>query len=314
MSAPNRRAMVERPGNDLSVRRQCVLLSLTRSGVYRSKPVAGADDLAVMRRIDQLHLELPFYGSRRMTFELNKEGRGVNRKRVRRLMRVMGIEALVPRPGTSKAAPGHKIYPYLLRGLKIVEPNHVWAADVTYIPMACGFLYLVAIIDWASRAVLAWRLSNTNDASFCAAALEEALLRFGKPRIFNTDQGSTFTAEAFTSKLVTAGVEISMDGRGRFMDNIFIERLWRSIKYEEVHLKAYADGCEARSGISSWMTFYNFRRPHQAMNNQMPMAVWRAGMDKIEAAAKAVDMPLRLDNANALPTYPQLRQKQQEAA
>ncbi len=286
MSAPDRRAMVERPGKDLSVRRQCALVGVTRAGVYRAKPLAGADDLAVMRRIDELHLELPFYGSRRMTFELNKEGRGVNRKRVRRLMRVMGIEALVPRPGTSKAAPGHKIYPYLLRGLKIVEPNHVWAADVTYIPMACGFLYLVAIIDWASRAVLAWRLSNTNDASFCAAALEEALLRFGKPRIFNSDQGSTFTAEAFAGKLAAAGVEISMDGRGRFMDNIFIERLWRSIKYEEVHLKAYADGCEARSGISSWMTFYNFRRPHQAMNNQMPMAVWRGGMDKIEAGRR----------------------------
>src|SRR5271165_226528 len=212
------------------------------------------------------------------------------------------------------SAPGHKIYPYLLRGLKIVETNHVWAADVTYIPMACGFLYLVAIIDWASRAVLAWRLSNTNDASFCAAALEEALLRFGKPRIFNTDQGSTFTAEAFAGKLAAAGVAISMDGRGRFMDNIFIERLWRSIKYEEVHLKAYADGREARAGIGSWMTFYNFRRPHQAMNNQTPMAVWRAGIDKIEAAARAVDMPLRLDNANALPTYPQQKQKQQEAA
>ena len=192
--------------------------------------------------------------------------------------------------------------------MKLPRPTH------PYIPMACGFLYLMAIIDWASRAVLAWRLSNTNDASFCAAALEEALLRFGKPRIFNTDQGSTFTAEAFTSKLVTAGVVISMDGRGRFMDNIFIERLWRSIKYEEVHLKAYADGCEARSGISSWMTFYNFRRPHQAMNNQTPMAVWRGGVDKIEAAARAVDMPLRLDNANALPTSPQQRQKQQEAA
>ena len=314
MSAPDRRAMVERPGKDLSVRRQCALVGVARSGVYRPKPVTGADDLAVTRRIDELHLELPFYGSRRMTFELNKEGRGVNRKRVRRLMRVMGIEALVPRPGTSKAAPGHKIYPYLLRGLKIVETNHVWAADVTYIPMACGFLYLVAIIDWASRAVLAWRLSNTNDASFCAAALEEALLRFGKPRIFNTDQGSTFTAEAFAGKLAAAGVAISMDGRGRFMDNIFIERLWRSIKYEEVHLKAYADGCEARSGISSWMNFYNFRRPHQAMNNQMPMAVWRAGMDKIEAAARAVDMPLRLDNANPLPPYPQQRQKHQEAA
>ena len=314
MSAPDRRAMVERPGKDLPVRRQCALVSVARSGVYRPKPVAGADDLAVMRRIDELHLELPFYGSRRMTFELNKEGRGVNRKRVRRLMRLMGIEALVPRPGTSKAAPGHKIYPYLLRGLKIVEPNHVWAADVTYVPMACGFLYLVAIIDWASRAVLAWRLSNTNDASFCAAALEEALLRFGKPRIFNTDQGSTFTAEAFVGKLAAAGVAISMDGRGRFMDNIFIERLWRSIKYEEVHLKAYADGREARVGIGSWMTFYNIRRPHQAMNNQTPMAVWRAGMDKIEAAARAVDMPLRLDNANALPTYPQQKQKQQEAA
>ena len=166
MSAPDRRAMVERSGKDLSVRRQCELVGVARSGIYRPKPVAEADDLAVMRHIDELHLELPFYGSRRMTFELNKEGRGVNRKRVQRLMRVMGIEALVPRPGTSKAAPGHKIYPYLLRGLKIVETNHVWAADVTYIPMACGFLYLVAIIDWASRAVLAWRLSNTNDARF----------------------------------------------------------------------------------------------------------------------------------------------------
>src|ERR1700682_4890809 len=224
MSVPERRAMVERPGENLSVRRQCALLNLARSGVYRPGPVTGADDLALMRRIDELHLKWPFYGSRRMVFELNQAGHGINRKRVQRLMRVMGIEALVPRPGTSKAAPGHKIYPYLLRGLKIVETNHVWAADVTYIPMACGFLYLVAIIDWASRAGLAWPRADTNDASFCAAALEEALLRFGKPRIFNTDQGSTFTAEAFTSKLVTAGVVISMDGRGRFMDNIFIVR------------------------------------------------------------------------------------------
>jgi putative transposase len=306
--------MVERPGKDLSVRRKCALLNLARSGVYRPKPVTTADDLALMRRIDELHLELPFYGSRRMMFELNKEGRGVNRKRVQRLMRVMGIEALVPRPGTSKAAPGHKIYPYLLRGLTITEPNHVWAADITYIPMAHGFLYLGAIIDWASRAVLAWRLSNTIDSGFCVAALEEALLRHGKPKIFNTDQGSQFTSAAFTGKLEAAAIAISMDGRGRFMDNIFIERLWRSIKYEEVHLKAYADGREARAGIGSWMTFYNLRRPHQAMNNQMPMAVWRAGIDKIEAAVKAVDMPLRLDNANALPTYPQQKQKQQEAA
>ena len=312
MSAPDRRAMVERPGVDLSVRRQCALLNLARSGVYRPKPVIGADDLALMRRIDELHLELPFYGSRRMTFELNKEGRGVNRKRVQRLLRVMGIEALVPRPGTSKPAPGHKIYPYLLRGLAIAEPNHVWAADITYIPMARGFLYLVAIIDWASRAVLAWRLSNTIDSRFCVEALEEALERYGKPKIFNTDQGAQFTSATFTDKLEKADVAISMDGRGRFMDNIFIERLWRSIKYEEVHLKAYADGREARAGIGSWMTFYNSRRPHQAINNQTPMAVWRDGMGKIEAAARAVDMPLRWDNANALPTYPQ--HNQHEAA
>ena len=307
MSAADRRALVERPGVDLSVRRQCALLNLARSGVYRPKPVIEAGDLALMRRIDELHLELPFYGSRRMTFELNKEGRGVNRKRVQRLMRVMGIEALVPRPGTSKPAPGHKIYPYLLR-LAITEPNHVWAADITYIPMARGFLYLVAIIDWASRAVLAWRLSNTIDRRFCVEALEEALELHGKPRIFNTDQGAQFTSAAFTDKLEKADVAISMDGRGRFMDNIFIERLWRSIKYEEVHLKAYADGRDARAGIGSWMTFYNFRRPHQAINNQMPMAVWRDGMNKIAAAARAVDMPLRLDNANALTTYPQHNQ------
>jgi putative transposase len=306
--------MVERPSKDLSVRRQCVLLNLARSGVYRPKPVTTADDLALMRRIDELHLELPFYGSRRMMFELNKEGRGVNRKRVQRLMRVMGIEALVPRPGTSKAAPGHKIYPYLLRGLAIIEPNHVWAADITYIPMARGFLYLVAIIDWASRAVLAWRLSNTIDSGFCVAALEEALLRHGKPKIFNTDQGSQFTSAAFTGRLDAASVAISMDGRGRFMDNIFIERLWRSIKYEEVHLKAYADGREARAGIGAWVSFYNERRPHQAMNNKMPMAVWRNAIPEIEAAARAVDMPLRLDNARALPTCPQQQQKQQKAA
>jgi putative transposase len=314
MSAPERRAMVERPAENLSVRRQCELLNVARSGVYRPKAEPSADDLALMRRIDELHLELPFYGSRRMTFELNREGRGVNRKRVRRLMRLMGIEALVPRPGTSKAALGHKIYPYLLRGLAITEPNHVWSCDITYIPMAHGFLYLVAVIDWASRAVLAWRLSNTMDTRFCVEALEEALARHGKPKIFNTDQGAQFTSAAFTGKLEAAGVAISMDGRGRFMDNIFIERLWRSIKYEEVHLKAYADGREARAGIGSWMNFYNHRRPHQAMDNQTPMAVWREGVARADKPAEAVDMPLRLDNANALPTYPQQRQKKQKKA
>jgi putative transposase len=313
MSVPERRALVEPTGADVSVRRQCALLDLSRSGVYRTKAAPAADDLALMRRIDALHLELPFYGSRRMTFALNAEGCGVNRKRVQRLMRVMGIEALVPRPGTSQAAPGHKVHPYLLRGLAITAPNHVWAADITYIPMAHGFLYLVAIIDWASRAVLAWRLSNTMDTGFCLEALDEALLRYGKPKIFNTDQGAQFTSVAFTSKLEAAGITISMDGRGRFMDNIFIERLWRSIKYEEVHLKAYVDGREARAGIGAWMTFYNERRPHQAMDYQMPMAVWRAGIEEIEAAARAVDMPLRLDNARALPTCPQQEQKQQAA-
>ena len=213
------------------------------------------------------------------------------------------IEALVPRPGTSKAAPGNKIYPYLLRGVSITEPNHVWATDITYIPMAHGFLYLVAVIDWASRAVLSWRLSNTMDTRFCLEALDEALRKYGTPRIFNTDQGAQFTSEAFTGRLSAAGIAISMDGRGRFMDNIFIERLWRSIKYEEVHLKAYADGREARAGIGSWMDFYNERRPHQAMDNQMPMAVWRNGIEKIETA-RTVDMTLRLDNARALTHMP----------
>src|SRR6266699_5756614 len=269
MSFPERRAMVERPGENLSVRRQCALLNLARSGVYRPGPVTGAEDLALMRRIDELHLKWPVYGSRRMVFELNEEGCGVNRK----------------------AAPGHKIYPSLLRGVAITEPNHVWASDITYIPMAHGFLYLVAIIDWASRAVLAWRLSNTMDTGFCIAALDEALARHGTPKIFNTDQGAQFTSAAFTGRLEAAGIVISMDGRGRFMDNIFIERLWRSIKYEEVHLNAYADGREARDGIGSWMNFYNHRRPHQAMNNQFPMSAWRAGMDRIEAA-KTVDTAL----------------------
>ena len=192
--------------------------------------------------------------------------------------------------------------------VQLPRPTH------PYIPMEHGFLYLVAVIDWASRAVLAWRLSNTMDTRFCIDALDEALARYGAPRIFNTDQGSQFTSEAFTGRLIAAGVAISMDGRGRFLDNIFIERLWRSIKYEEIHLKAYANGREARAGIGSWMTFYNEERPHQAMDNQMPMAVWRAGMEKIEALARTVDMPLRLDNANALPTYPQQKQMQQEAA
>jgi len=305
MSASDRRALIDRDAPSPSIRRQCALLGVARSGVYRPPRPANDNDLALMRRVDELYTAWPFLGSRRMTALLRAEGQRVNRKRVQRLMRQMGIAALGPKPRTTKPAPGHKIFPYLLRNLVIERPNHVWAADITYVPIGRGFLYMVAIIDWASRAVLAWRLSNTMDARFCLDALDEALERHGKPEIFNTDQGAQFTSAAFTGKLEAAGIAISMDGRGRFMDNIFIERLWRSIKYEEVHLKAYADGREARAGIGFWMTFYNLRRPHQAMNNQMPMAVWRAGMDRIEAAARPVDMPLRLDNANALPTYPQ---------
>jgi len=317
MSVPERRAMVERPGEDLSVRRQCELLNLSRSGVYRPTPVTGADDLAMMRRIDELHLKWPFYGSRRIVFELNQAGHGINRKRVQRLMRVMGIEALVPRPGTSKAAPGHKIHPYLLRGVSITEPNHVWASDITYIPMAQGFLYLVAIIDWASRAVLAWRLSNTMDTSFCVSALEEALARFGRPEIFNTDQGSQFTSAAFTGTLAATGVRISMDGRGRWMDNVFIERLWRSLKYEDIYLKGYSDGHEAKAGIARWIEFYNFQRPHQALENRAPMAVWRAGVTGAfgeEAVDRALLASEKLGQRCALPTSPQPQQQQARVA
>ena len=262
------------------------------------------NDLALMRRIDELFTAWPFLGSRRMAADAAGGGQPLNRKRVQRLMRRMGIAALGPKPRTTKPAPGHKIFPYLLRNLAIDRPNQVWAADITYIPIGRGFLYLVAVMDWASRAVLAWRLSNTMDVSFCVAALEEALARFGKPEIFNTDQGSQFTSAAFTGTLAAAGVRISMDGRGRWMDNVFIERLWRSLKYEDIYLKGYADGREARAGIGAWIAFYNSRRPHQALGNRTPMAVWRDGIAGA-LGNTAVDMTLRLDNAGALPTCPQ---------
>jgi putative transposase len=305
MSKPDRTAMLDRAHPRLSIRRQCRLLSLSRSGVYRPKAANDDDDLTLMRRIDELFLAHPFLGSRRMAALLSAEGPRVNRKRVRRLMRAMGIVALGPKPRISQPAPGHKIFPYLLRGLRIDRPNQVWAADITYIPIGRGFLYLVAIMDWASRAVLSWRLSNTMDVSFCVAALEEALVR-SKPEIFNTDQGSQFTSAAFTGTLATAGITISMDGRGRWMDNVFIERLWRSLKHEDVYLKGYADGREAKLGIASWITFYNGRRPHQALGNRTPMAVWCDGI--IDAiGTDAVDM---MDNARALPTCPQQQQQQ----
>ena len=309
MSAPDRKALIDRDHADLSIRRQCTLLGIARSGIYRPRSPANDNDLAVMRRIDELFTAWPFLGSRRMAAMLRAEGWSINRKRVQRLMRRMGIAALGPKPRTTKPAPGHKIFPYLLRNLAIDRPNQVWAADITYIPIGRGFLYLVAIIDWASRAVLAWRLSNTMDVSFCVSALEEALTRFGTPEIFNTDQGSQFTSAVFSGALAAAGIRISMDGRGRWMDNVFIERLWRSLKHEDIYLKGYADGRDARAGIGEWIAFYNVHRPHQALGNRTPMAVWREGVTSA-LNGTAVDMTLRLDNARALPTCPQTPQQQ----
>ncbi len=269
-----RRAMVE-PDADLSVRRQCEVLGINRSGLYYEPAATSTDELALMRRIDELHLEHPFYGSRKIAQALSLEGRATNRKCVPRLMRVMGLEAMAPKPNTSRAAPEHPTYPYLLRNLKITQINQVWATDITYIPLAQGFAYLVAIIDWYSRLVLAWRLSNTLDTSFCIEALQEALWRYGQPEIFNTDQGAQFTADAFTRVLRDAGVKISMDGKGRCLDNVFVERLWRSLKYEEVYLHAYASVHEARAGIGRYFKFYNGRRPHQALGYQTPQAYYR---------------------------------------
>ncbi len=314
MSAPDRRALVDRDHGRLSVRRQCELLGVARSGVYRPPRPANENDLTLMRRIDELFTAWPFLGSRRMAQMLGADGQPINRKRMQRLMRRMGIAALGPKPRTSKPVPGHEIFPYLLRNLAIERPNQVWAADITYVPIGRGFLYLVAVMDWASRAVLAWRLSNTMDVSFCVSALEEALARFGKPDIFNTDQGSQFTSASFTGTLIAAGVRISMDGRGRWLDNVFIERLWRSLKYEDIYLKGYADGREAKAGIGAWFAFYNARRPHQALGNRTPMQVWREGVaDALGQTAVDMALVLRtsLDNAAALPTCPQPPQQQE---
>jgi putative transposase len=309
MSVPDRRALLDRDHAQLSVRRQCELLGIARSGVYRLPRPVNDNALGVMRRLDELFTQWPFLGSRRLARLLRDEGHAINRKRVQRLMRMMGIAALGPKPRTTKPAPGHKVYPYLLRDLVIDRPNQVWAADITYIPIGRGFLYLVAVMDWASRAVLSWRLSNTMDASFCVEALEEALARFGKPGIFNTDQGSQFTGGDFIGVLSKAEIRISMDGRGRWMDNVFIERLWRSLKYEDIYLKGYADGREAKRGIAQWVAFYNTSRPHMALDHRTPMAVWREGITGC-LDGKAVDMTLRLDNADALPTCPQPQQPQ----
>ena len=265
--------MIDRT-HSLPVSRQCQLLGLNRSTVYYQPIGASDEDLQLMRRIDEMHLKRPFYGSRRIRDWLQDEGFAVNRKRVQRLMRQMGITALYPKANTSRPGKGHKIYPYLLKGLEIDRPNQVWATDICYVPMARGFVYVVAIMDWYSRKVLAWRVSNTMDADFCVEALEEALRRYGAPEIFNTDQGAQFTSEAFTGALKAAGIRISMDGKGRWVDNVFVERLWRSLKYEEVYLKAYETVAEARQGMANYFRFYNRERRHQSLNRQTPDQVY----------------------------------------
>ncbi|WP_404379525.1 IS3 family transposase [Caenispirillum salinarum] len=277
-----RRAMIDISHPTLSLTRQCRLVGISRSSLYY-RPVnddtpKNTEDRMLMAAIDRHFLDMPYLGSRRMAALLRREGWSVGRKRVRRLMRLMGVQAVYRRPRTTVPHPEHRVYPYLLRTLVIDRPNQVWAADITYIPMRRGFLYLVAIMDWHSRKVLSWRLSNTMDADFCVAALEQALETYGPPEIFNSDQGSQFTSLAFTGTLKAAGVRISMDGKGRCMDNIFIERLWRSLKYEEVYLKAYTTGSEAKAGIGAWVQTYNERRPHQALAYATPDEVYWRGL------------------------------------
>ena len=257
-----------------SVRRQCELLGLHRSSYYYEPAAETAENLRLMRLIDEQFLKTPFFGRRQMTAWLRRHGHDVNPKRIRRLMQVMGLEAVFPGKNTSVAAPGHRVYPYLLRGVRIVRPNQVWSTDITYVPLRGGFLYLVAVLDWFSRYVLSWRLSNTLDTAFCLEALQQALERFGRPEIFNTDQGAQFTSEAFTGRLEAAEVAISMDGRGRALDNVFIERLWRTVKYENIYLKDYATGTETYEGLDEYFTFYDTERPHQALDGHTPYEVY----------------------------------------
>jgi putative transposase len=301
MSRAERKAMIVPGHAGLSVSRQCELVSISRSSFYHAPRGESPENLALMRRIDELFLKYPFYGSRQMVRQLRREGVGVGRHRVRRLMRLMGLEAIYQAPRTSAPHPEHRVYPYLLRDLTVTRPDHVWCADITYIPVRRGFLYLVAIMDWATRHVLAWRLSNTMDTGFCIEALREAMARHGKPEIFNTDQGSQFTSLDFTGVLKDAGVAISMDGRGRCMDNIFIERLWRSLKYEAVYLHEMTDGFAAERVIGTWIDFYNTERPHSALDGATPTEAYSTG--------RPVDM---MDKARALPTYPQAKQQRKE--
>jgi putative transposase len=261
--------MIDRE-HDLPITKQARALGISRGSVYYLPQPVSAADLAIMRRMDELHLELPFAGSRMLRDLLNQEGIEVGRRHVATLMKRMGLQAIFRKPNTSKPAPGHKIYPYLLRGVSVDHPNQVWAMDITYVPMARGFVYLAAVVDWFSRRVLSWRVSISMEAAFCVEALEEALARHGRPEIFNTDQGSQFTGHDFTSVLLKADIAISMDGKGSWRDNVFVERLWRSIKYEEVYLRAYDTVSEARDSLSRYVNFYNGRRPHSSLDRQTP--------------------------------------------
>jgi len=275
--------MIDR-SHDLPLSEQAKVLKLSRSSLYyRPRPMAPAD-LAIMRRLDELHLNYPFAGSRMLRDLLTGEGIAIGRDRVTTMMRRMGIEAIYRRPNTSKPEPGHKIYPYLLRNLAIERPNQVWAMDITYIPMARGFVYLAAVVDWFSRRVLAWRLSITMEVGFCLEALEEALARHGRPEIFNTDQGSQFTSAAFTDLLSKNDIAISMDGRGSWRDNVFVERLWRSVKYEEVYLNAYESVAAARASLGRYLDFYNRKRPHSSLDARTPERAYFDHLPHVAAA------------------------------
>ncbi len=278
MSRDRRKALISDEHSRLSIVRQCELVDISRSSYYYTPSGESEFNLELMGEIDRQFLETPFYGSRQMARHLRRQGYAVGRTRVRRLMRIMGLQAIYQKPRTSTPNTHHQVYPYLLRGLPITRANQVWCADITYIPMHRGFMYLVAVMDWHTRAVLSWRLSNTIDSSFCVEALEEALSRYGKPEIFNTDQGSQFTSEEFTDTLSAAGVRISMDGKGRWMDNVFIERLWRSLKYECVYLREFESGLDARREIGHWLDYYNTNRPHSALVDKTPMEVYNENM------------------------------------
>ena len=267
--------MIEANHPRLSIVRQCQLVSMARSSNYYVGKGESPLNLALMRLLDEQYLRTPWYGSRQMARHLRRQGYSVGRKRIRRLMRQMGLTAIYRKPRTSKPNPAHRIYPYLLRDLRIDKPNHVWCADITFIPMHRGFQYLVVIMDWATRTALSWRLSNTLDSDFCVEALQEALTKYGSPEIFNTDQGCQFTSADFTSVLKQAGVRISMDGKGRWMDNVFIERLWRSLKYECVYLHAFQDGAQARQTLGTWLRYYNEERPHSTLaDDRTPMEAY----------------------------------------